>query len=373
MKFPLSKIVSSTAQALLVGGALCGLAGCGSMSSSSSTTTTPVTTTPPDVYAAGIETIGTQTKAAVWKNGTETVLDSGSYSAQAASVAVANGHVYVAGTEVGPSGNDEAVLWDNGVATHLPITGVIGYASGVIVLGTDVYVAGNDETPTSTPGVNTGKAALWKNGVESILPDAGNGGAQANAIATDGTNVFVGGGALTLVPSSSCCSTLVQTAVLWRNGALYLAGSGTTIQLVTSMTVANGDTYLAGALCSLPLPDCTAAAYWKNGSTFPQTPAVFSSATGIAFSGGNLYLSENLFPAATANNTAVLVTNGSITTLAAATGAAANSVVTYNGDVFVGGALNSRPTYWKNGQPVTLTTAAKVASLTAMTVVPAGT
>ena len=371
MKFPLSKIVSSTAQALLVGGALCGLAGCGSMSSSSSTTTTPVTTTPPDVYAAGIETIGTQTKAAVWKNGTETVLDSGSYSAQAASVAVANGHVYVVGMEGSASGNNVAVIWDNGTATPLPMMGTYSAADGVMVLGTDVYVVGNDQVSIADPA--SAKAVFWKNGVESVLPDSGY-GASAYAITNDGTNVFIGGTSSLVLSSSSTATTIGPQAAYWKNGTLTSINNSPTATNVTSMTVSNGHVYLAGYLCSLTAPDCDSAAYWQDATIYPQSPAVFSSATGIAVSGTNIYASENIFPtSATATTAAALMTNGSLTTLSSTAGSAANCVVVYGSDVYVGGALNSSPTYWKNGQSVTLTTAAKTASLMAMAVVPAGT
>lgn len=105
------------------------------------------------VYAAvyGYES-GTQ-KAMLWTNGVKTVLPEGK---GAYSVCVAgNGDVYVAGQDV----NRKPLLWKNGEPTKLSDSNGIAYA--VFVYNDDVYVAGQSD----------GKATLWKNGVEELLPN----------------------------------------------------------------------------------------------------------------------------------------------------------------------------------------------------------
>lgn len=348
------------------------LAGCaGSGATSTGTSSTPA---PADVYAAGIEVVGTQTKAAVWKNGTETVLDSGSYSARANGVAVAAGHVYVVGAEGNSAGQNVPVIWDNGVAAQVPIAGTFGSANGVVALGSDVYIVGDDATPTTTPGVNFYRGALWKDGVESLLADNGY-GSTASAVTTDGADIYVGGTAQTIVSGAGGGTILTQAAAYWKNGTLTVLNSGSTVAVVTGIAVGNAHVYLAGGLCNLQgNTTCPTVASWQDTSTFPQTPSVYGLATGVALSGSNVYMSENLYPATTAAaNDPVLVTNGSLTTLSVTVGAAANCVLTNNGDVYVGGSINRAPTYWKNGQPVTLTATASIAALTSMAVVPAGT
>jgi hypothetical protein len=117
-----------------------------------------------DVYVAGENVKGTNgtCNPVIWKNGEEIVLRHDLYRMSARSVAVANGHVYVAGYGENNFWSPQAVLWVDGdprllwewddshgaTATSLAISGA-----------GDVYVAGY---------TNLGPT-LWKNGDPTVF------------------------------------------------------------------------------------------------------------------------------------------------------------------------------------------------------------
>jgi hypothetical protein len=123
----------------------------------------------PDIYTAGVETVGTEYKAVYWKNGVITHLDSGQYGARATGIAVANGHVYVSGNIGSVTGGyNRATLWTDGTATSLVADDRVSSASSVTVVGQEyTLVAASPPCPVlaaSTRLLSTGRMAplsLW--------------------------------------------------------------------------------------------------------------------------------------------------------------------------------------------------------------------
>jgi hypothetical protein len=138
-----------------------------------------------DVYAAGFDFDGTISfgVATVWKNGVKlpdlSVPVAGT-TAQANSIFVNGGSVYVAGTYGSPT---IATSWVDGARTDLPIPplGVSTAGSSIFVSGGSVYVAGS-----YNDGVND-IAVIWTNaGSGFVAMDLANPGTSSTA-----TSVFV--------------------------------------------------------------------------------------------------------------------------------------------------------------------------------------
>ena len=119
-----------------------------------------------DVYACGA------LEARYWKNGNPVPI-----SGTAKSIFVAEGDVYVAGTQ--PDGEPfqtyngtryrtVAKYWKNGNPVKLSDGTKDAYATSIAVSGNDVYVAGYEE---KTAGANDWIAVYWKNGNQVILGD----------------------------------------------------------------------------------------------------------------------------------------------------------------------------------------------------------
>lgn len=335
--------------------------------------TGPAPSQQPDVYAVGFDTVGTLYKAVLWKNGVLTTLDSGSYGARAEAVAVANGHVYVAGFEGSAgSNNNVAVLWTDGVPTLLTDGTGIGFAGSVTVSGNDVYVGGSNTLLNSSTGVYTTAIEYWKNGV----PVALNQGVQSggvNSIVVSGTGVLAAGTVETTTQTSPNNFTTEPVVTLWTNGVASPITTGLEFAQATGMAVQNGHVYIAGSLCATFTPDCSAATLWMDGTPVSLTPNYLSEASGVALSGSNVYASVNVSDST--GNTAFLWTSGTLAALSTTNQSAANCVVTDGSDVYVGGADSGGPGYWKNGTLTYLTgtpTAdGAIASVYAMAVVPA--
>jgi hypothetical protein len=114
-----------------------------------------------DVYVAGSKVDGQGRAPVLWKNGEATLLEHNLRAAEARSVAVADGHVYVAGfgQEGDVLSNPQALLWVDGAPPILLSAAGDGAWSQVTSIAVsaagDVYVAGYTQMgPT-----------LWKNGV----------------------------------------------------------------------------------------------------------------------------------------------------------------------------------------------------------------
>lgn len=178
-----------------------------------------------DVYVAGFESNGSKDVAKVWKNGVATNLTDGTKAAEARAVFVVGSDVYVAGVE-----NFDAMLWKNGTPTILS-TGSGHYAWGhsLFVAGADAYVAGIQYPSFGAPLV----AKLWKSGVVTNLSD-GTDRAEASSVYVQGTDVYIGGQDSTY-------------AVVWKNGVVNKLSNGVSPAFVSSVFVTDaGDVFAAG-------------------------------------------------------------------------------------------------------------------------------
>ncbi len=75
--------------------------------------------------------------------------------------------VYVGGGERNANNKYVPIIWKNGVAQQLPLSaGSEGEVLAIFVDGNDVYAIGNEYTSNT---LSTYRAAIWKNGVKTIL------------------------------------------------------------------------------------------------------------------------------------------------------------------------------------------------------------
>jgi hypothetical protein len=339
----------------------------------------PVPPGPPDVYAVGFETDGNLFKAVLWKNNVVTVLDSGTYGARANAVAVANGHVYVAGFEGSSTSESVAMLWTDGTPTKLTEGSVSGSAGGVAVVGTDVYVAGSETTYNTTLGTYVTSAMYWKNGLPTVLNSglaAGSGifipNAAATSIAVEGSDVYFAGFVGSQIETAPNTYRDEPVVTYWKNGVATSVSTGLEYALAYGIAVQNGQVYVAGSLCATLTPQCSTATLWTNTIASSLTPNLLSAASSVALSGSNVYAAVNVTD--TIGTTAELSTNGKLSPLSSTNESAANCVTTYGTDVYVGGSETETSAYWLNGTLTYLTGVPTgpniVAAVNAMAVVP---
>ncbi len=339
----------------------------------------PVPPGPPDVYAVGFETDGNLFKAVLWKNNVVTVLDSGTHGARANAIAVANGHVYVAGFEGSSTSESVAVLWTDGVPTTLTAGTVSGTADGVAVVGADVYVAGYETTYNSTLGSYVTAAMYWKNGLPTVLNSglaAGPGifipNSAATSIAVEGSDVYFAGFVGSQIETAPNTYTDEPVVTYWKNGVATSVTTGLEFTQTYGIAVHNGQVYVAGSLCASLTPDCSVATLWTNTVASSLTPNLLSVASGVALSGSHVYAAVNVTD--TVGTPAYLSTNGNMSPLSSTNESAANCVTTYGTDVYVGGSETETSAYWLNGTLTYLTGVPRgpniVAGVNAMLVVP---
>ena len=303
----------------------------------------------PDIYAAGVETVGTGYKAVYWKNGVITHLDSGQYGARATGIAVANGHVYVSGYIGSVTGGyNRATLWTDGTATSLVADDRESSANSVTVVGQDVYVGGCE---SALPGVGSfyATAEYWKNGTAVPLVTNTTGGC-VSAITADGSDLYILGSinSHTLIGPNTYAQEPVVT--IWKNSVPQSLTDGTTYTTNSGLAVANGHVYVAGSSCASFTPSCSVATYWVDGVPTVLAPSPLSQATGVAISGSDIYTSVNLAPPSGSGNIAELGKGSSFKAIASDTTSGTYGITSYNGDVYVVGWDYYGPCYWKNGQ-----------------------
>lgn len=134
-----------------------------------------------DVYVVGFESNSAGFKVAtLWKNGVATRLGDGKNDSYAKSIFVDGSDVYVVGN-IEINSLSSGMFWKNGVSSALTNC---ANANSVTVSNGEVYVCGSDVNLIPT---------LWKNGVGTNLPNpGGHGAANSISISTIGER-FIGG------------------------------------------------------------------------------------------------------------------------------------------------------------------------------------
>lgn len=261
--------------------------------------------------------------------------------------------VYFAGTD-----GTSAALWKNGVETILAPNAT---ADAVAVSGSDVYVGGWVKSP-GTPPYGGSTATIWKNGVATALTSSGF--SQVNGLTLANGNVYA-------VGSSFVAASNAPLATVWTNGqASYLSdGNYPNISSAyntsgAAIAVSGSDVYVAGdALQCTPSSssnyDCgDLAVYWKNGTPvdlLTVSPQNFGSfATGIVVNGSTVNISgvtgANPLQAVYWQDGTQVPLNLPINT-----GAWASSIALSGASVYVAGSNDgSIAGYWANGSFTTI-------------------
>ncbi|MEM9363191.1 MAG: IPT/TIG domain-containing protein [Bacteroidota bacterium] len=239
-----------------------------------------------DIYTTG-ESINDNGPdfASVWKNGVPTNLTSGLSPAEALSVFVEDGNVYVAGREL----EDVYVskVWKNGELLYNLTDGT--YSSrvhSIFVKNGEVYVAGTEYVE------NKNVAKVWKNGVSIQLSENANAYSvlvhediiyavgSKNNIAT----IWVDGLSTSLINGSnwSLASSIfiqgrdiyacgferigdVEVAIQWKNGIRTDLTDGKSHADANAIFVNDSDVYVAGWE---QIEDKDVAKVWKNGELY---------------------------------------------------------------------------------------------------------
>jgi hypothetical protein len=289
------------------------------------------------------------------------------------------------------SENGSLSYWKNDSVINLAVNAPYDYfssGSALTVSGNNIYVAGSETGPTG--GVLNPTPIFWQNGtVNPLIAPSGSG--VANAVAVDGSDVYLAGiseynsdtSHVPYTTQDASYPTFGNVATLWKNGAaspladfnfVGMVGGTYATQVyndyVTGLYVSSGDVYVAGGSYFENAHAC----YWKNGNRVDLDGNLnymssdgtygFPNTTGIFETGGNVYVSG--FQSTTfAQTLALYWENGNPVFLStdSISGSMANSVFVTGGPggiVYVAGWLNdntgySRATLWKNGYPIELT------------------
>jgi hypothetical protein len=244
-------------------------------------------------------------------------------------MAVSGNDVYFAGYLLASeNGNDviRAISWKNGEATTLPVTQPNSWATGIAVVGNDVYVSGVEAifVPNTSPVSVKYVAKYWKNNVAYTL---GN-GVESSAtfgIRVVGNDVYVLG--------RKIVDFYGGERGYWKNGQwVGLKYLGKDPDWIYDLCVSGQDVYVLGDV--LISPDINAV-YWKNQEAHNIGDKFHGQGGSIAVSGDDVYIVRNEpMPGASSD----------------------------------GYLYNAYPSYWKNGEWTTLTTAYK-GSAVAITIV----
>lgn len=120
-----------------------------------------------DVYMTGFDM---NRVPVYWKNGIpDTLKTAEEYITQLNSIFVSGSDVYVAGSVLGSKGWNLPVYWKNGVETVLPFQGTMYGGSANAI----VYYSGNGGTHLFVAGDDGNGAALWEDGIETMLSAKG--------------------------------------------------------------------------------------------------------------------------------------------------------------------------------------------------------
>jgi hypothetical protein len=256
--------------------------------------------------------------------------------------------VYVGGFGGNGSG-DMPTIWKNGVASTLPIAGNTGDVRGVYVSGSDVHAVGFQTVPViSEAGI------IWKNGVITSSGINPCGAWWTDGIFVSGSDVYVSG-------EYDNCTLPGKDVKIWKNGSvLYTLTGGSTEAAAASIYVSGADVYAAG----FELDNATSiqsAKLWKNGvaANLSTSTSMFDpEATSVFVSGSDVFVAG--FEKTGSKYVAKLWKNGVATSLTnGANDAYAYSVFVSGTDVYVGGYEFNGSVYigkiWKNGVATSLT------------------
>ncbi|MDR0291171.1 MAG: hypothetical protein LBI06_09565 [Treponema sp.] len=326
-------------------------------------------TIPSDMYAVGLEVprssgLSGRETATLWNNGKTMHLGDGTVFSRAHSVYVDGSDVYVVGYAHDMIWDEDRVagevqthrFWKNGSRTTLSDC---TEANSVYVSGSDVYVAGK--------AYENWQAALWKNGVKTILSDTSNNLFQhsgANSVFISGSDVYVVGYESFNNGLDNGSNYSDVFAVLWKNGSKINLSDGTYQSQANSVYVSGSDVYVAGIEEEASGTEAEytykrTAVLWKNGVKTTLSAnglyndvksSNYNEAKSVYVSGSDVYVAGGGHPFA------ILWKNGIETILGE--GGSANSVYVSGSDVYVAGSATyengSSATIWKNGVKIRL-------------------
>ncbi|HEY9001167.1 MAG TPA: hypothetical protein VIM89_07430 [Mucilaginibacter sp.] len=278
----------------------------------------------PSVYITGWAYGSSGDQPMYWRNGIATNL---SGLGTTNGIFIHNNDVYISGN-IQIDGAGYGGYWKNGVPHPIQQNGIV---NGIAVLGDDVYAVGYIQTPAYDL-----TATLWKNDVAIPLTNPFSccgvvSSSMAWAIAIKDNVVYISGtsfnpfqlGAATIwktdgsavaltTPNMTTLTDTVSTAygITFQGNDMYISGSvGTGYGSSDYLGYWKNGTFFASKLPSHPYPNNTSivingsdvytagidgadgvlyAAYWKNN--VESILATHATATGIAFSGSDMYV-----------------------------------------------------------------------------------
>jgi hypothetical protein len=253
-------------------------------------------------------------------------------------------NVYAAGFLLSPIDTSQliAAIWKNGVPSILSTKP--SKANGIARLGMDIYVAGRYRETNNT-------ACYWKNGTLVLLESPSEIiYSEAFGIAFQGNDMYVIGTVYTKIS---------QYAVYWKNGVFNKLPfpDSYTKTTVASITVAGSDVFISGNCYT----DRRFMCYWKNG-TYNDLPTNLMNvdASGIGVNNNDIHIAVSTGggfsgPEYLDDGKAYCFKNGSPSALVGTTQAARARAIAFIGnDQYIAGytirAFNvPRVGYWKNG------------------------
>jgi len=239
-------------------------------------------------------------------------------------------------TYVSGAYRNAAVYWKNGNLVSVGSSDV-GSVGRIAVYGNDVYLPASAFTDTDLYE----HAIYWKNGK---LTDLGHG--RAESIAVNGNDIYVVGEADENNTFYAAC---------WKNGVLTTYGQ---LGDISQVIVSGNDIYMAGI--TYDTSGSPIATYWKNNV---PVSLGYGQINSIAVSGNDVYAVGYGYPNRT--NSLCYWKNGQQTILGDAT-MTANAIIVSGSDFYIAGSVQNggtKSTYWKNGVPVTVTSASKLSGI----------
>jgi hypothetical protein len=308
--------------------------------------------------------------------------------AEARSVFVRDGDVYVGGlqwdpSEATPNANPLAVLWRNGeVHRRIPESDYIAIKPewcpeawkyghfngrvGVPFLAGDGSVYApvemarpywNPEWTTALRSSSTTVAGFWKDGELHYLdvPDDDGSASIATSIFVSDDNDVYAIGAVTDQIGDPVFTP--KHAILWKNGRPSRLNEGGKRTYPNSLFVSGGDVYVAGVETDYELNYLHrytnwSAVLWKNGERQRLEGDGHGSTALAVFVQG-----EDVYAAGYVGRDTVVWKNGAIAWVLPADGDyyhGAISIFVSGEDVYVPGRVDSHPVIWKNGEATVL-------------------